>query len=77
MFQPFSFPTLGHPSASAHFASATCPGMATSDLARERSGPPTLSWDFRHALHTLANTNRQLPSRFHLAITAWILSSGQ
>ena len=55
----------GHPSASAHFTSATRPGRITSEITRVRSGPPTLSWAFRHPLHTLANTNRQqLPSRF-------------
>ena len=72
-----NLPCLGHPSASAHFASATFPGRITSDLTRVHSGPPTFCWAFRHSLHTLANTNRQLPSRFRLAITAWIRASVQ
>ena len=52
-----TFPSLGRPSASAHFTGATCPGRTTSDATRVRSGPPTLRWALRHPLHTLANTN--------------------
>ena len=76
MVNPFS-DSLGHPSTSAHFASATDPGAITSDSTRVRSEPPTLSCAFRHFLHTLVKMNRQLPSRFRLAITSWIFSSVQ
>merc|ERR1712147_501123 len=69
--------SLEHPSASAHFASASPPGMATSEYTRVRSGPPTLSWAFRHPLHTLANTNRQLPSRLRFTISSRMSFSGQ
>ena len=74
MEEPYSF-SLGHPSASAHFASATFPGKRTSDRTRVRSGPPTLSWALRHPLHTLANTNRQLPARLRFAIITWMFPS--
>ena len=40
--------SLGLPSASAHFTSTTDPGAITSDSTQVNSGPPTLSWAFRH-----------------------------
>ena len=46
-------------------ARGTRPGRSTSEYTRVRSGHATSqhwSWTFRHSLHTIANTNRQLPS---------------